>query len=88
MHFGSPGDGGSTFGHVRAALEFTFLNSAVDANGERPALVRAYTHASRDYPDVKGAPAMYKHATAPVIQHIPALVSVVARSIAGGATGG
>ena len=33
MHFGSPGAGGSTFGHVRAALELTFLNSAVDANG-------------------------------------------------------
>ncbi len=44
MHFGSPGDGSSTFGHVRAALEFTFLNSAVDANGERPVLLRAYTH--------------------------------------------
>lgn len=44
MHLGSPGDGGRTSGHVRAALEFTFLNSAVDANGERPALLGAFTH--------------------------------------------
>ena len=44
MHFGSPGGGGSTFGHVRAALEVTFLNSAVDANGECLILLIAYTH--------------------------------------------
>ena len=52
MHFGSPGDGGSTFGHVRAALEFTFLNSAVDANGEIPALLRVHTHALAHYTSV------------------------------------
>lgn len=34
MHFGSPGEAGITSGRVRAALEFTFLNSAVDSNGE------------------------------------------------------
>lgn len=34
MHFGSPGEAGITSGRVRAALEFTFWNSAVDSNGE------------------------------------------------------
>ncbi len=34
MHFGSPGGADTTSGRVRAALEFTFLNSAVDSNGE------------------------------------------------------
>ena len=36
MHFGSPGSPGTTSGRVRAALKFTFLNSAVDANGKLP----------------------------------------------------
>jgi hypothetical protein len=40
MHFGSPGSPGITSGRVRAALEFTFLNSAVDANGKLPHLVQ------------------------------------------------
>ena len=34
MHFGSSEEGGgSTSGRIRAALEFSFLNSAADANG-------------------------------------------------------
>ena len=44
MHFGSPGDMGGTFGQVRAALEFTFLNSAVDSNGGCLALLDSFTH--------------------------------------------
>ena len=33
MHFGASEETGITSGRMRAALEFTFLNSAVDANG-------------------------------------------------------
>ena len=33
MHFGTSEETGITSGRMRAALEFTFLNSAVDANG-------------------------------------------------------
>lgn len=40
MHFSSPGSPGITSGRVRAALEFTFLNSAVDANGKLPHLAQ------------------------------------------------
>ena len=40
MHFSSPGSPSITSGRVRAALEFTFLNSAVDANGKLPHLAQ------------------------------------------------
>ena len=33
MHFGLSEETGITSGRMRAALELTFLNSAVDANG-------------------------------------------------------
>ena len=69
MHFGSPGGGGSTSGHVRAALEFTFLNSAVDANGERPALPGASGSTLMLVHNVPGDRASTQHSRSSIHSH-------------------